>query len=68
MDVSIEKPTAAERLDLIEKLWDSLSDAQVPVRPEIHAEIERRLQTYPEARESAVSWEKAKSRLPESES
>lgn len=61
--IDIEQLSPEERLDLIEKLSDSLADEQVPVRPTVRAEIERRLETYPLDRASAVPWDDAKARL-----
>ncbi|MBI3438125.1 MAG: addiction module protein [Proteobacteria bacterium] len=53
----IEKLSAAERLALIEQLWDSLSDAAVPLPDAQRRELDRRLQTIDEERPKAVSWE-----------
>jgi putative addiction module component (TIGR02574 family) len=41
--VDIERLSPAERLDLIERLWDSLSEDDVPVTDAQHRELERRL-------------------------
>jgi putative addiction module component (TIGR02574 family) len=59
----IEQLSPVERLELIERLWDSLQDEQVPLRAEIRAELEKRLKTYEQDRASAVPWEDVKSRL-----
>ena len=42
--VRIESLSRDERLDLLEKLWDSLSETpgDVPVTPAQHAELDRR--------------------------
>ena len=42
--VRIESLSRDERLDLLERLWDSLSEtpADVPVAPDQQAELERR--------------------------
>jgi putative addiction module component (TIGR02574 family) len=59
----IQRLTPDERLELIEKLWDSLDDDQVPVRAVVRAEIERRLETYPRDCAAAVPWDDARARL-----
>ena len=59
----IQRLTPEERLDLIEKLSDSLTDDQVPVRPAVRAEIERRLDTYAQDIKTAIPWDEAKARL-----
>ena len=43
--VKIEGLSPEERLDLLERLWDSLArtPAEVPVTPEQRAELDRRL-------------------------
>jgi putative addiction module component (TIGR02574 family) len=41
----IDRLTPTERLDLIEKLWDSFSGEEVPVTEAQRQELERRLDT-----------------------
>jgi len=52
-----------ERLDLIGELWDSLDGADVPVSPELRAELDRRNAAFPTARGNAVPWTSVRSRL-----
>lgn len=52
-----------ERLDLIEQLWDSLKDEDVPLPAEQQAELERRLATLDQDRSQAISWENLKHEL-----
>jgi len=40
--VDIDKLTTAERLDLIEKLWESLADRPLELTPEQRSELLRR--------------------------
>jgi putative addiction module component (TIGR02574 family) len=40
--VDIEKLTTAERLDLIEQLWESLADRPLELTPEERSELLRR--------------------------
>jgi putative addiction module component (TIGR02574 family) len=61
--VKIESLSRDERLDLLEKLWDSLSDTpgDVPVTPAQQAELERRSdaldQDAAKGRVLGVSWD-----------
>ena len=59
----IEQLSPGERLDLIERLWDSLNDDQVPLHPAVQAELEKRLATYDQDRAAALPWEDVKARL-----
>jgi putative addiction module component (TIGR02574 family) len=52
-----------ERLSLIEQLWDSLHDADIPLTDAQKAELERRLATLEEDRAHAVPWEQLKAEL-----
>lgn len=40
--VDIDALTPAEKLELVERLWDSLTPDDVPVSPEQAAELDRR--------------------------
>ena len=40
--IDISQLTAAERLQLVEELWDSLSPADIPLTPAQAAEVDRR--------------------------
>ena len=53
----------AERLSLIEQLWDSLDEADVPVTPAQQDELARRLATLDQDRTEAVTWESLKAEL-----
>ena len=59
----IERLSTRERLHLIEQLWDSLSDTDVPVPTAQQAELERRLATLDDDRSHAVTWESLKADL-----
>ncbi|MDC7681900.1 addiction module protein [Asticcacaulis sp. BYS171W] len=61
--ISISDLTVEERLELIEALWDSLEDNDLPV-PEWHlAEIDRRMETFEQDKAQSVSWETIKAEL-----
>jgi putative addiction module component (TIGR02574 family) len=53
-----------QRLALISELWDSLSDADVPLTPAQETELERRLANLEADRARGVTWEQLKAELP----
>jgi putative addiction module component (TIGR02574 family) len=55
----------AERLQLVEDLWDSIAAEQeaTPVHPEVANELSERLARYDANPSSGISWEDAKRRL-----
>ena len=59
----IDQLSPGERLELIERLWDSLNDDQVPIDPEVRTELEKRLATYAEDRAGALPWGDVNARL-----
>ena len=59
----IDQLFPGERLELIERLWDSLTDGQVPLHPAVQVELERRLAAYDQDRAAALPWEDIKARL-----
>lgn len=52
-----------ERLALIGELWDSLSDADVPLPEAQQAELARRLSSLDQDRNQAVTWEQLRAEL-----
>jgi len=52
----------AERLRLLEAIWDSLTEVPeaIPVSQELRDELERRLQNYYRNPDSARPWEEIK--------
>jgi putative addiction module component (TIGR02574 family) len=52
-----------ERLALIELLWDSLDDSDLPVPPAQRAELERRLGSFEQDRAGAITWDQLKTEL-----
>jgi putative addiction module component (TIGR02574 family) len=61
--LDIAKLSAAERLKLIEELWDSLSDAEAVLPPAQRDELLRRAATLDFDEAEAVSWEALKEEL-----
>jgi putative addiction module component (TIGR02574 family) len=59
----IDQLSPGERLELIERLWDSLTDDQVPLHPAVEAELDKRLATYDRDRAAALPWEDVRARL-----
>jgi putative addiction module component (TIGR02574 family) len=58
----------AERLQLVEDLWDSIaadSGADVPLDEAVHRELLARKRALEAAPESALSWEQVRSRMRE---
>ena len=52
-----------ERLALIGELWDSLADAEVPLRAAQRAELEDRLAGFEEERGRGVGWDELTAEL-----
>jgi putative addiction module component (TIGR02574 family) len=59
----VKRLSPAERLALIAQLWDSLSDADLPLTAAQCAELDRRLATFEEDRSDGVTWEALKTEL-----
>ena len=59
--VDVDSLSPDERLDLLEKLWDSLEPSQVPVTPAQKRELDRRLDSLDrdlaEGRALGVPWD-----------
>jgi len=55
----------AERLRLVEAIWESISQFpdQVPLTPEQCAELDRRLLAYEQDRDAGDSWAAVRGRL-----
>ena len=58
----LEKLPVAERLQLVEDLWDSIarSGAELPVPPWQKDELDRRKQNYLRNPDSGLTWEEIK--------
>lgn len=59
----LEALSADERLALIERLWDSLTDEEIPLTEAQRAELERRLARFEEDKAGAVSWDALRAEL-----
>lgn len=61
--INIGNLSVDERLDLIDALWGSLEDKDIPVTDMQKAEIERRLQSFDEDVKDAMPLEAFKAEL-----
>jgi putative addiction module component (TIGR02574 family) len=52
-----------QRLDLIEFLWESLDDEDVPVTDAQRAELDRRIAAFDQDREQSIPWNQLKAEL-----
>ncbi len=59
----ITRLSPPERLSLIGDLWDSITDAELPVPPAQQRELESRLASFDQDRAQAVTWEDLKAEL-----
>jgi putative addiction module component (TIGR02574 family) len=55
--VDVEALTAEERLDLIERIWDSLEADDVPVTEAQKTELDRRIEKMDRDGERGIRWE-----------
>lgn len=62
-EVDVNALTPEERLLLIERLWDSLSENDVPLTPAQAAELERRLEDIERNPGDQMTWAEAKKRI-----
>lgn len=60
--LGIERLSVAERLTLVEELWDSISDA-TPVTDAQRAELDRRVAEHEANPDDVISWEEVKSSI-----
>lgn len=61
----IMKLSPAERLQLVEDLWDSLTDLQeaIPVLPAQRKELDRRLDKYRQDPHGGIPWDEVKRQI-----
>ena len=55
--------TPRQRLDLIEHLWESLEDKDIPVTEAQRAELDRRIAGFDRDREHGIPWDQLKAEL-----
>jgi putative addiction module component (TIGR02574 family) len=59
----ISRLSPRERLNLIEQLWDSLSESEIPLTSAQQVELERRLATLDNDRAGTLTWDSLKAKL-----
>ncbi len=64
---ALRQLSVAERLQLVEDLWDGIAadapDEAFPITPELAAELDRRLAEHEADPASAVPWDEVRARL-----
>ena len=57
--------SVAERIILVEQIWDSIAaeQATVPLTPAQEAELDRRLEAHRKSPHEGASWEEVKARI-----
>ena len=64
---ALKRLPVAERLQLVEDLWDSIAvdtpAADLPLSQELVAELERRVKDLDQGRERSFSWEEVRERI-----
>lgn len=65
LKVEISQLSVAERIQLAEDLWDSISEQQeeLPLTEAQQQELDRRLENYKQNPAKGSSWEEVKKRL-----
>jgi putative addiction module component (TIGR02574 family) len=64
-NLGIDQLTVAERISLVEEIWDSIAAAseEVPLSDAQKEELDRRLAAYQANPQSGSSWEDVKARV-----
>ncbi|MEM7593127.1 MAG: addiction module protein [Cyanobacteria bacterium P01_A01_bin.83] len=65
----ILKLNIAERIQLVEDIWDSISDTaqEIDLTKAQKTELDRRLETFQENPQSGATWDQVKQRLQNNE-
>jgi putative addiction module component (TIGR02574 family) len=63
--LGIDRLSVAERLLLVEEIWDSIADEgnDLPLTESQKADLERRIAAYEADRTAGSTWEEVKARL-----
>jgi len=59
----IETLSVAEKVDLLDAVWESLEAGMAPLTDEQRSELDRRLEKYKRNPSDVIPWEQVKSRL-----
>ena len=65
MLIDIERLSVAERIHLVEDIWDTIATetAEIPVTAAQKNELDRRLEAYAQNSEGGSSWQQVKTRI-----
>ena len=61
--INVDELSSEERLDLIEKLWDSLGEDDVPLTDAQRQELDRRLDRLDREGPVGVPWEDVRAQM-----
>ena len=61
--INVNRLTSDEKLQLLEKLWDSLSEDEVPITAAQREELDRRLDDLDQNGPQGIPWEDVLKRL-----
>jgi putative addiction module component (TIGR02574 family) len=61
--LDLSKLTPTEKLPLLDEIWRSMSPDDVPVSPEVRAELDRTLDRFDEDLPAAVAWEDVRAEM-----
>ena len=64
--IQIDDLTRDERLDLLDQIWDSLNDEDVPLTEAQREELDRRLERFDTEGPVGVSWEQVRGEMGDS--
>ncbi len=65
LPLDISQLSVAERLIVVEQIWDSIAaeQAELPLTPAQEEELDRRYAAYQKSPEEGASWEEVKARI-----
>jgi putative addiction module component (TIGR02574 family) len=63
--LGIDRLSVAERILLVEEIWDSIADeeTEIPLTEAQHEDLKRRIAAYEVNPKAGASWEEVKARL-----
>jgi putative addiction module component (TIGR02574 family) len=61
--IDLKALTTDQKLDLIERLWNSMDCGQAPLSRAQHRELERRIAAYERTRDPGVPWPVVRNRI-----
>jgi putative addiction module component (TIGR02574 family) len=61
--LNLDSLTSEEKLELIDELWLSVEFDQLPLSPELRAELDRRLDRIESEGDAGVPWEQVRAQM-----